>query len=531
MWISSAARRLALFFSLLLLSACGGPQPERAAVASTASTAAPAAAETAKGTPSTLWGRNGELWTPQSRLPDFSHAGYRSGSVDIPEVPVVASVTDFGAVGDGVSDDTDAFLTAIDEVENGAIFIPPGRYRITKVLEIAKSNIVLRGAGRDATELFFPISLFDLLGKGKDGGPYGWSWGGGWIWTQGGQEEGKRLATVTAPAERGDTSLTLSSTADLEPGQMVRLVQYEIADSSLTLHLHAGYALGGRCVIEKEGSPLIDWLVEVVRVEGQTVHFDRPLRVDVRLAWRPELRSFEPKVEEVGVEHLKIAFPPTPYLGHHNEKGYNAINFFGAYNSWVQDVEIENFDNGLLFLYTRYATGRDIRLTGRGGHYGLSLVGSQDGLMTEFRMNPDHASIHDLSVANLGNGNVFSRGSGPAINFDHHRGAAYENLFSDIDVGEEVWNTDRVWACSHTPSGHYTAARETFWNIQPKLRPARFPRWPQMNIIGHLTGRRGLDEAEDKSRQAWYESIKDLVPRDLHAAQRARRLAAAEGKP
>ena len=36
---------------------------------------------------SDLWGANGEHWTPQSRLPDFSFAGYHCGEAPIPNVP------------------------------------------------------------------------------------------------------------------------------------------------------------------------------------------------------------------------------------------------------------------------------------------------------------------------------------------------------------------------------------------------------------------------------------------------------------
>src|ERR1043166_8612439 len=87
---------------------------------------------------SALWGRNGELWTPQSRLPDFSYAGYHSGNDPIPEVTVKADVKNFGAVGDGQADDSQAFLRAIASVSNGAIFIPAGRYKINEILKINK---------------------------------------------------------------------------------------------------------------------------------------------------------------------------------------------------------------------------------------------------------------------------------------------------------------------------------------------------------------------------------------------------------
>ena len=78
---------------------------------------------------SQLWGKNGELWSADSRLPDFSHAGYHRGEKPVPEIAVTANVRDFGAVGDGEHDDTQAFLDAIRQTSQGAILVPAGRYK------------------------------------------------------------------------------------------------------------------------------------------------------------------------------------------------------------------------------------------------------------------------------------------------------------------------------------------------------------------------------------------------------------------
>ena len=46
---------------------------------------------------SLLWGERGERWTPDSRLPDFSYAGYRRGESPLPALKPQASVRDLGA--------------------------------------------------------------------------------------------------------------------------------------------------------------------------------------------------------------------------------------------------------------------------------------------------------------------------------------------------------------------------------------------------------------------------------------------------
>src|SRR5258705_482278 len=107
---------------------------------------------------SALWGTKGELWSAESRLPDFSWAGYHSGHEEPPNLPKGTSVKDFGARGDGIHDDTAAFLKALAEV-SGAIEVPPGRYVITQILEITRSGVVLRGAGPDQSILVCPVHL------------------------------------------------------------------------------------------------------------------------------------------------------------------------------------------------------------------------------------------------------------------------------------------------------------------------------------------------------------------------------------
>jgi hypothetical protein len=58
------------------------------------------------------------------------------------------SVKQFGAVGDGVADDTFAIQAAIDSLSayGGGVALPPGRYRITAPIKM-RPNIVLQGNG------------------------------------------------------------------------------------------------------------------------------------------------------------------------------------------------------------------------------------------------------------------------------------------------------------------------------------------------------------------------------------------------
>ncbi|MDD7985385.1 glycosyl hydrolase family 28-related protein [Lentisphaera marina] len=77
---------------------------------------------------SKLWGKEGELWSAKSQLPDFSFAGYHSGEKIVPHVPISSNVRDFGAIPNSGKDVTEAFRKAIAASTDGAIFIPAGHY-------------------------------------------------------------------------------------------------------------------------------------------------------------------------------------------------------------------------------------------------------------------------------------------------------------------------------------------------------------------------------------------------------------------
>lgn len=64
------------------------------------------------------------------------------------------NVKDFGAIGDGSVDDSQAIQNAIDSLaEGGTVFIPKGRYRLDKGLIIKNSNIILEGEAGTILEI------------------------------------------------------------------------------------------------------------------------------------------------------------------------------------------------------------------------------------------------------------------------------------------------------------------------------------------------------------------------------------------
>ncbi|BCM93510.1 hypothetical protein IAD21_05401 [Abditibacteriota bacterium] len=479
---------------------------------------------------SVLWGQSGEKWTPNGRLPDFSYAGYHRGEEPLPTVKQVRNIKDFGAVGDGVTDDTKAFQSAVNATKDGALYIPPGRYQITDFIRIHRSHVVLRGAGPDKTILWFPRGLDEIdphenhTSTGSPASAH--SFDGGFI-TLEGDYNAKPLANITELAQRGENTVAVNQSAGLKVGQWVLVMLQEDAAQSLKTYLYdddPGDIKNGKQFDTK-------MLMRVVRLNGNRVQFDRPLRFETRASWQPQILSFAPTVTESGVENIGFDFPDMRYRGHFKENGANAVELRHVNNCWVRNIVVHNGDIGVNVVacgntidgVTLTASpNRGIAAEGVAqctGHHGIQCKYAEDNLVTHFDIQASYC--HDISVEHA-SGNVFVEGKGSNLNFDHHKDTPYENLYTDIDCGAGT----RVWRCGGGASlGRQSAGWETFWNIRsarPVDPPAQGWGAGNMNFVGLNSKKPGVLDAKD----LWFEPTptQQLEPANLHQAQLHRRL-------
>ena len=478
---------------------------------------------------SALWGKDGEAWTAESRLPDFSFAGYHRGEAPLPNPAATHNVRDFGAIGDGEHDDSDAFLKALSEVESGVILIPEGRYVITKMLVIDKPNLVLRGEGPDKTTLYFPIPLNDI--KPNWGATTGglrtsnYSWSGGFIGIHGSFQK-EELTTITEKAQRGQNTITVADASMLKVGQEIEVGLKDTAENTLAHHLYSG---DPRKSLDKlKGRVHTSLVAHITAIQDNTLTLDRTLRFDTDTAWNPAVYRFDPTVTESGIEGIRFEFPNTPYEGHFSELGNNAFTIGQAAHCWVRNVHVHNADSGG-FISGKFNTIDGVTYSSeRGedknrkstGHHGLTLGGS-DNLFTRF--NYQTKFIHDITVSGS-TGNVSADGRGVDLALDHHCHAPYENLFTNIDTGLGT----RVWRSGGGADlGAHCAARGTFWNIyaDKTIQPPDkdFGPW-SMNLVGVQ-----MDvPAQTKPDERWYEftSTEKAQPENIHQAQLSHRLKA-----
>ncbi|GAX73729.1 hypothetical protein CEUSTIGMA_g1182.t1 [Chlamydomonas eustigma] len=290
---------------------------------------------------SSLWGAHGELWEPTGRLLDYSYAGYMANEAPIPSNQTIAAdVVQFGAVGDGVTDCTQAFKAAIAAVSSGVIYVPPGTYLITTQLTISNSGVVLRGAGAGVSTIYINNSLTDVFGQlwsghgeetnisaqsdWKDGpgmirfaGPGSANLAGVGHVQIGAQDpisNATLLTAITGPALRGSVKIMVASTKALKPNQWVTITIGDV-NGTLVKDLYNNVNVTNMCNVTGQPAYCINDLrvmrfhSRIYAVRTNYVVLERPLPFNISLEWVPEVHAFVPGIEQCGIDNGGIDNP------------------------------------------------------------------------------------------------------------------------------------------------------------------------------------------------------------------------------
>jgi len=151
------------------------------------------------------------------------------------------SVKEYGAEGDGATDDTAAVQSALTAGAGGTVYFPPGYYRLTEPLAVPRDTTV-SGAGSSSVALdwsamasFRAVSLL--------------------AWEKGTVETGSALA---ADAVRGAASVAVSAGHGLVPGDAVRVLSDEeiVSGEATKAEFQRVLAVDGETVTF--GAPLFD---------------------------------------------------------------------------------------------------------------------------------------------------------------------------------------------------------------------------------------------------------------------------------
>jgi len=415
-------------------------------------------------------------------MPDFSYAGYRNGVEDIPAATgTLVLVDDFGAIANDGKDDSKAILNALSHARSvdGPVIVRfgPGRYRVSEVLKIGRSNLVVQGhgSGMGGTTLHFPrplnqvdnsTSLDELrkyivqLDKRQQEPDLNlneyfseYSWSGGFIWIQKPgtraaayleeyDPEIEKLADIEAGV-RGDTSVTVSDSTALAAGDIVQ-IQW-INDSGpgapIIKSLYGSeFDSAGSHHWNFPERPLVRQTLRIESVEGDVVELSGPLLHDAGDAIPAQVAHWN-GLQNVGIEELHIDFPMSPYFGHHMERGYNGIYFTSAFDSWARNIRITNADSGILTYNSANLTYRDITTDGdRKAHYGVHMGNVHNVLAENITvMNP---VLHSLTFNTQSTKCVYKDAQvfvTPTL--DQHAGANHQNLFDNVTLHTRAENS------------------------------------------------------------------------------------------
>ncbi|WP_435416530.1 hypothetical protein [Polaribacter aestuariivivens] len=449
----------------------------------------------------------------ENYLPNFSYAGYQFGEKEIPNSKgKIILATDFGVVANDGLDDSKNLIKAIEAASsiegNVVLQLPVGRIILSEIIYIERSNFVLRGAGTGiyGTEIYFPRPLmyvkdpedlkelreylikFDKRQREKENNidlPFSqYAWTGGFIWTRVPNvrvksylqeyEEPYNVLAKAISGKKGEFSFEVSDVKNLKKGDVVLLQLFnkegENGEIISELYQKADVKVGSHHWNFPD-LPLVNQQVVITSISKNRVTIKSPLTIDIKPNYNAQLVAWK-HLNEVGIEHFKITFPPSPRVAHHVEPGNNGIYLTRVFNSWVNDIVIENADSGILTEEIANTTIKNIITQGTNmAHYTVAMAGVHNVLAENVKVFNN--AVHPLSFNTFSTKNVYLNCEiyvNPIL--DQHSGANHQNLFDNISVYLNP-NKDRsyplfagggagYWKPSH-------GAYSTFWNINVNL--------------------------------------------------------------
>ncbi|MCG3165753.1 MAG: hypothetical protein POELPBGB_01528 [Bacteroidia bacterium] len=374
---------------------------------------------------------------PEANLVDWSDAGYPG---NFPEPATVLSVMDYGAVGDGVTDDRPAVLAAIAALNSqpGVVLFPAGSYKISSTVSIP-SGVVLRGEGVEATFI-----KLNMGGSAING------------FQTSGSINGTEVAVISGYT-KGSTQLVIDGIHEnyFAEGDYVELRQTN-GTWDTNPATWATYSVGQ--------------VAKITAVAGTTITLNQQLRIDYDVALNPHLRKTTP-ITNVGIECMNIQRVDEPVSG----AGYNIL-FSNSANCWVKGIEsnksvgshvmIENSTN----IEVRSSYFHDaFTYDGSGTRgYGVTLNNHSGQCLIE--NNAFKHLRHAMMVKHGANGNVFGynysldpfRSETPADaggDISVHGHFPYANLFEGNII--QTYMIDHYWG----PAGPYN----TFFRNRTEL--------------------------------------------------------------
>ncbi|MBI9035647.1 MAG: T9SS type A sorting domain-containing protein [Bacteroidales bacterium] len=237
---------------------------------------------------------------PDDRRTDWSIAGLAEA---INEPELIINIMDLGASGDGITDDTEFLLQAIGNLNGqaGVIFFPEGDYLITSTI-ILPDSCIISGVDSISTQL-----IFNHNGQANS------------CFTITGQSSSDFIPVLT-DLETGSTTMEIEPIEDIETGDYIELIQDNGEWDTNPISW---------------GDNAVGQLLHITDINGSSIEFEHPLRINYSTELNPRIRKLTPKTH-ISIRNLKLIRQDEPLEG----AGYN-IQFEKAKNCQVINIESE----------------------------------------------------------------------------------------------------------------------------------------------------------------------------------------------
>jgi len=411
------------------------------------------------------------------KLPDFSHAGYNGGGIDLPVVATVKTISPIAG------DNTKHIQDAIDYVGNlpknnegirGALLLNAGKYEIYGSIYVKYDGVVLRGVGEGSNPATSTI-----------------------IYARGNAPEQRTVVTIGNTNQINGTK-QISNTKSNIIDEIVEVGSrfFSLADASL-------YNVGDRIVIyhpatqawitavNQGGVPYPDpsaptdpderWTVNqlpimyhrfIKSIDGNKIEIDAPVFYTLNkllsqsYIYKPDMSGL---ISQVGLENLRIDIET---LGGEDENhAWQAVRFKSCENAWAKNCTFIHFgQSGIITEACYRSTFTDCTaidpvaiITGERMYNFNTYVYSQLNLFKNcFARNGRHHYVSNGTSTT--SGNVFLRCTSDAINSvsEGHRqwtqGMLYDNyketnMKRDFVLGlynRVAMGTGHGWATAHS---------------------------------------------------------------------------------
>ncbi len=214
------------------------------------------------------------------------------------------NVKDFGALGDGITNDQPAIQSAINSFNGhlGMVYFPSGIYLLTSPINLTDS-VLLKGNSSDSTTLAFQLGEQSI----------------NCINVQKGQSS--EFSSISDGFDKENTWIQVGNPTDFTPGQTIEIRQ-ENGEWDVVPISWADFSVGQ--------------ITRITDISDNKLYLESPLRIDYSPELHPEVRPLNP-IHNAGIECLKIKRKDAPTEG----AGSN-INFSYATNCKVRGVESDS---------------------------------------------------------------------------------------------------------------------------------------------------------------------------------------------